>query len=301
MDVVITNLHDRLETRWSYQFIGEQGMRAAWPAEKALFDGRRRHGQPVLHPTWKDIIAALKTAAALAGANGTVILATGHAGATPQCVAGTAGCDPTVGRVTFDQFSTLVIDQSVAFYKTTPPGSGGAKFPSAAEKDQHRIEQAEALNTAKGKEAFIKSLTDKKQAPAAIKDALEAAAKATKRKARRAIYEAIGAAMAKPKLKRIVLLSCAVGSATKFIDQLARDWGVQVAAYRQRVAFEDDDKNKVRAHLLTDTDGVGTNIPRAEIAPPNATDPKVGYIGLPHFLVQAKLSPIFLPEWYDGL
>jgi hypothetical protein len=301
MDVVITNLHEPLETRWSYQFIGEKGMRKAWPAENALFNNRRRYGQPALQPKWKDIIAALKAAAALAGANGTVILATGHAASTPQCIAGTKGCNPNVGKITFDQLKTLVIDQNVAFYKTTPAGKGGATFPSPADEDQHRIEEAEALKTPKGKEAFIKSLTNKNQAPAAIKYAIEAGTRAAERKALRDNYEAIGVALATPKVKRIVLLSCAVGSATKFIDQLARDWELEVAAYRQRVTFEEDDKDKVRAHLLTDAVGVGTNVPRAEIDPPNVSDPKVGYIGLP-LLISPKLNPFSLsPGWYEML
>jgi hypothetical protein len=66
------------------------------------------------------------------------------------------------------------------------------------------------------------------------------------------------------------------------VDQIATDWGVDIAAFKFRTACGFDAGSKARLWLNRDAkDGQGTNTMEARVYSPNLDDPNIAYVATP--------------------
>jgi hypothetical protein len=84
-------------------------------------------------------------------------------------------------------------------------------------------------------------------------------------------YDAIGGALRRHRVANVVFLSCNVGNATRFVDRIGQDWGVQITAYTRRVGVIEDNGGQARVYLYGDRPGSGTNTDRGRSEVPDAS------------------------------
>ena len=83
-------------------------------------------------------------------------------------------------------------------------------------------------------------------------------------------YDTIGRVLQRNGVANVVFLSCSIGGATRFVDQIAQDWGVRVTAFTRRVAVIEDEGGQWRVYLDGDSPGRGTNTERGRTEIPDA-------------------------------
>ncbi len=84
-------------------------------------------------------------------------------------------------------------------------------------------------------------------------------------------YQQVSAAFKQAKLRKVVFLTCNVGSSTDFLRKIANDWGVVIEAYKRRMVLTPQPSGRTRLHLQGDAPGHGTNVPASEENLPLAT------------------------------
>jgi len=95
------------------------------------------------------------------------------------------------------------------------------------------------------------------------------AGSARERLAIRAGYDTIGRLLRRNQVASVIFLSCSIGGATRFVDQIGEDWGVRVTAYTRRVAVIEDEGGQWRVYLDGDSPGRGTNTERGRTEVPD--------------------------------
>jgi len=95
------------------------------------------------------------------------------------------------------------------------------------------------------------------------------AANARQRLEIRAAYDRIGELLREFGVSNVTFLTCRVGNAEDFLNQIASDWGVTITAYQDRVAAMEDSEGLMRVYLEGDAEGRGTNTDRARHEIPN--------------------------------
>lgn len=95
------------------------------------------------------------------------------------------------------------------------------------------------------------------------------AGSARERLAVRGGYDTIGRLLRRNRVANVIFLSCSIGGATRFVDQIGEDWGVRVTAYTRRVAVIEDEGGQWRVYLDGDSPGRGTNTERGRTEVPD--------------------------------
>jgi hypothetical protein len=242
---------DPAEVAWAKQFAGEDAaVRKQFPA--APFGVRGRAAIPAV--SWESIVSTIEKAAVTAGCGGWIGLVSGHGGSgcshedvlVPMCPVSSR----RVATVYLDPHKRISFNQVTVFYKESP----GPPSKSQQENDQDVLS--------------CKIAGNKKVAQARLNT--------------RKFYERIGVALASNRLRRLAFLVCNIGASTAFMDQIATDWGVDVAAFKFRTACGFDTGNKARLWLNRDSkDGQGTNTMAARVFSPSLDDPNIAYVARP--------------------
>ena len=74
----------------------------------------------------------------------------------------------------------------------------------------------------------------------------------------------IGRILKRARVGRVVLLTCRVGNAIDFVQQISNLWEIPVMGYKKRVVGVIDQQGQARVYLQGDAPGTGTNISLAE-------------------------------------
>ena len=242
---------DPAEVAWAKQFAGEDAaVKKQFPS--APFNERGRAA--IRAVTWESIVSTIEKAAVMAGCGGWIGLVSGHGGSdcSHQDVL-VANCPVTSRRVAtvyLDPNKRISFNQVTVFYKESP----GPPSKSQEENDRDVLAGKIAGN--------------------------KAAAQA--RLNIRRFYDRIGVALSSNHLRRLAFLVCNIGASTAFVDQIATDWGVDIAAFKFRTACGFDTGNKARLWLARDSkDGQGTNTMQARVYSPSLDDPNIAYVARP--------------------
>ena len=197
------------------------------------------HGRP----TVAQVLSAVQTAARLALRNGTIIFNVGH-GASDD------GGNRSVGMVDLAPHGCFRIRQNMVFYGVDPDGAGG------------RTSQQESNRR------FIQNYGDSRDP-----SLRSVAAAARESEEFRAKYDRIGEILRRAEVRSLVFLTCRIGNATTFLDQMSRDWAVQILAYKKRIAIGEDTGGQIRVYFHGDAEGRGSSVEAARYSlPPEGTD-----------------------------
>jgi hypothetical protein len=202
------DVNDRL---WAAQFVAANDEVKVEKAAKGLVVLDRAKQEVTKKPDWAKMLKGLEDAATASSPDGVVLLLGGHSGALCHGQAHCSEEDEKVGSIWFDPDQTLAFDQRVAFYDVLEPFN--KKTPQ--EKDRDTVNDPAKKNTQEAKNA-------------------------QERLDLRKTYDAVGKILRDASLRRFVFLSCAVGSATKFVDKVSKDWGVQLGTYKKSVSLQLD-------------------------------------------------------------
>jgi len=196
------------------------------------------------------VLKATETAALEVKADGQIIYAVGHGGAGDSGVAGQADFAPK---------KAFRVSQFLAYYNDRT----GTWIGQSITEMEAELREAEALHgkkSAKAKKAWCGKY---------IEDACKVArGQVMDIKKLQPHYVALGKIFKENPVKRIVLLTCNVGNAYDFLDELATDLNVPVTAYTVRVMSRWEKKNgktRVWMYLEGDTPGNGTNVDSAAV------------------------------------
>jgi hypothetical protein len=220
MDVIVFQANGRDEPTWAAQFVAASPRtRASIPMPAAA--------------TRAQVVTILRSAATRASRGGTVILLVGHGGA----VAG----DPMAGMVDLAPQRRFRLEELIVFYDTDPDGPGPAG------------------STERADTGVLSDFADaqRRHDAALVRGLANAVRQAHDNQALRRDYLAAGRALAG--VQRVVFLACNVGRSTRFIDKIARDWGIEVQAYRRQVATTGNADGR-HLFLMPDAVGRGTNV-----------------------------------------
>jgi hypothetical protein len=216
------------DKKWANQFVGyDSTTRVAIDTGSA--------------PDWTQMIGHVKRAAAQAGSGGVVMFLSGH-GVEADAT------DPSSSWVSLCNGGKVKINPDLVFYGIDPDGKGPAK--AKKDFDDVQIKLADSLKTADGKAAYLE---DRKEMPAAkVKEAMaqdiQTAESSRKRRQLYEQYREMGNLLSSAGVSRVVFLACNIGKDTKMIDQIGKDWGVEVVAYKQFITLQERD-GKVRLFL----------------------------------------------------
>jgi hypothetical protein len=246
MDVIVTCRQARA-LRWARQF------RDANPAGRALIEMNLRGSRTARRDA---AVTVYEAAARQAGNRGSVIISVGHGGAdATSAAAGMADLAPD---------GDFRIQHAEVFY---PRRESDRTIIEAAA--QYRPRQCrDAIR--RGRSGGLPS--EEEQLVMLLR--CRGAADAGSRQEYRRQYEAIGAAFRTNRLREIIFLTCNIGSATVFVDQIATDWRVSVVAYQRRVLFNEygeGSDSHIRVYLEGDSEGRGTNTDRARTELPTVS------------------------------
>lgn len=217
-----------------------------WARQYAAADNKNRSIVEMGHGNLASAaVRASEIAARQAGRDGSVIYAVGHGGVGTQSTSATADLAPK---------RQLQISQFLAFYdaQTAWPGK------SIRQMETDLI----SINHKKLKRAAAKKKVDawcrtyiRSNCPIAQRQVLDLPRV-------QHLYDEVIEIYHRQPVYRIILLTCNVGNATAFVDEVSTDFGVPVLAYRRRVMSQRHGL-KVRMFLEGDVAGAGTNTDRA--------------------------------------
>ena len=200
-------------------------------------------------PDWSQMITHVKRAAGQAGSGGVVFFLSGH-GVEADTT------DPSSSWVSLCNGGKVKLNPGLVFYGVDPDGKGPKK--SEKDWDDFQIKEGDSLKTAEGR---AKYLEERNQMPAAKqKEAMAQTLGLTESsRERRQLYEnykQMGALLSSAGVSRVVFLACNIGKDTKMLDQISKDWAVEVVAYRQFITLQEQD-GKVRMFLSPTRAGNG--------------------------------------------
>jgi hypothetical protein len=206
---------NQLDSAWADQFVAANARVRAEKAAQGLVALDRDKQRAPNNPGWATMVAQIKQAAAAAGSGGIVLLLGGHSASACLNADGSLNprCDQAAqkaGTITLDPAKKVRFTQDTVFYdqKATPYDLWTPKG-----RDQEIVGDPKRKNTPEGRAA-------------------------QERLTLRARYEEIGKALRDAGLERFTFLSCAVGASPLFMDKLAKDWGVEVVAFKRKMVLD---------------------------------------------------------------
>lgn len=259
--VVVHASSKAVELDWANQFAGlDAQVKAQFPAVD--FASRSSVVSKITGFTWTDVVTAVSAAASQAGANGVVIIVSGHGGAVPNNPdGGVLNWDPNDGDVDLDWTRTkirkgLFWDDMVARYLDPIP-FGNPPNQKGIDEKNIREKRGDFQITQKRHEAF---------------EALDK----------------IGQALRANNVKRLTFTSCTAGRATRFLKRLAKICGTEIACFNQKTrVFNDVNAGAGKSRLILDADtnrdGLpgSTNILSARVFSPDLDNPAIAFVATP--------------------
>ena len=225
------------DKKWASQFVANE------PTSRVAIDTGTA-------PDWAQMIANVKRAAAQAGSGGVVMFLGGHGVEADST-------DPSSSWVSLCNGGKVTINPDLVFYGIDPDGKGPSK--SKKHDDDFQIKQADNLKTTEGKAAFLeeqKAVMSLAKAKVAMAQVIDLAESSKKRRQLYENYKQMGALLSSAGVSRVVFLACNIGKDTKMLDQIGKDWGVEVVAYKQFITLQERD-GKVRLFLSPTRAGNG--------------------------------------------
>lgn len=247
MDVIVTS-RERRWLGWARQF------RDANPTGRGLIEMNLRGNQTARRGA---AVTVYGTAAGQAGNQGSVIISVGHGGA--------GATSPAAGMADLAPDGHFRIQHAEVFY----PMRQSDRTLIAGVSSDYRPRQCRDV-IRRGRSGGLPP----DDPDFVMWHRCRGAVGARARQEYRRQYEAIGAAFRTNRLREVIFLSCNIGSATLFVDQIAIDWGVPVVAYQRRVLvneFGQGSDRHLRVYLEGDSEGRGTNTDRARTELPTAS------------------------------
>ena len=226
-----------------------------WARQFVAADPQARAVVEMTGPGADAVVEATERAATLAGAEGWVIYAVGHGGA------GGEG-HPEAGQADLAPRRGLRVTQFVAYYDAATPwaaATGEALRPIRQMDEDLRAAQAVAGRRAR-RDAERGWCTTYVVDPHA--GCGQALAQMRDRSRVQPYYDRVAQTFRTRPVRRVVLLTCNVGSAVAFLDELSTDFPVPVAAYTRRVMSRWERRGgqtRVWMFLDGDAEGDGTN------------------------------------------
>lgn len=277
--VVVNFVNARIseDNDWGKQFAGRDAELVKyypyqdWP--------ERAHTPINAKPNWALTVQAISAAAQLAGSGGTVYMLSGHGGSacvTPHTDNWDPLCRfPNEGVCTFDIDSVVKFSQKTVFYRTR----GNPTDLTQEESDDSTLWRG----WIDARKSFVPKFPKEQIVPANERDWETTAAG---RKKLRGLYDDIGRSMRANKVKRFVFLSCNLGRSPGMIDQIAKDWGVEVGCYKfLTTVLPGNNVKDGRARYILARDvakiGSGTNVEYARIDAMSLSDTTISYVGKP--------------------
>jgi len=264
----------REDDTWARQFAGDDSSLVSFYAPQNFPPGtnlpdfpiRKRIAIAAHVPTWDAFMHGIEDAAALAGSGGLIFLLGGHGGSA--CVDQNDHIDPRcrdreVGTVFFDPDFRLGFNQDVVTYRDIKR--------DLMNQSLHDVDMKAILDRKTGS---VRPLGKKHHTNAGQRwEAWNH-------------YDRIGKILRYRNIFRIVFLSCSLGGSPDFMDDIARDWGAQVAAFKFHVTVipaENLDDRKARFVFKSDmnTPGQGTNVATARVFTPSLDDNSIAYVAKP--------------------
>jgi hypothetical protein len=201
-------------------------------------------------PDWTQMLGHVKRAASQAGSGGVVMFLSGHGVEADST-------DASSSWVSLCNGGKVKLNPDLVFYATDPDGKGPGK--SKKEFDDAQIKLADSLKTSDGRAAFLDERTPVMplaKAKEALAQEIEVAESSRKRRQLYENYKQMGSMLSSAGVTRVVFLACNIGKDTKMIDQIGKDWGVEVVAYKQFITLQEKD-GKVRIFLSPTRAGNG--------------------------------------------
>lgn len=180
------------------------------------------HREMIAFDSKKATAQNFEDAAKRAGTGGTVIVSLGHGADATTAHCGNTLCspnDPSIGSAQLSPDGKLTIDAELISFIDRPESE--KKSDESLQKRAKDPKEAKQLN---GSEK--RRLVELKEKEARVKAFLD-----------------IGKSFRAAGIKEVDLLTCRVGNATLFVQRIADLWGVDVAAYKERVGAGADNKN----------------------------------------------------------
>ena len=220
---------------WARQYV------AASPSDRAIVE--------LTASTPEAVLAASRTAATQAGASGQIVYAVGHGG---------AGSAPQSGQVDFAPNRGFRVSQFMVYDNDLTQTWTGRSVVEI----ERALHAAEALPRARQRRArrdwcdrYVAEHCDLAWQQVHDLDAL------------RPQYQALCSLFHSSPVARVVLLTCNVGNAADFLDELSTDLGVPARAYTVRVMSRWETRGRSRhvwMYLEGDEPGYGTNNEHAD-------------------------------------
>ncbi|HET8546537.1 MAG TPA: hypothetical protein VFL57_00960 [Bryobacteraceae bacterium] len=212
-----------------------------WGRQYAAADPQNRRVVQMSDATAQAAVDATRAAAALASPGGRVIYATGHGAGSDR--------DGHAGNADFAPHRQLRVTQFVAFYDVS------TAYPRS-------VREMEAALPRRRSRGAIRRWCDEY-----IEDECLLSVQQLRDRSRvQPFYDQLAAVFHAQPVAVVILLTCNVGTATDFLDELSTDLGVRVRAYTRRVMSgrPGGRGTPVRMFLEGDAEGQGTNVPAAE-------------------------------------
>jgi hypothetical protein len=213
-----------------------------WGRQYAAADPQGRRVVQMSAATAQAAVDATQAAALLASPGGRVIYAVGHGGGSDR--------DARAGNADFAPNRQLRVTQFVAFYDDST-----SAYPRS-------VRQMEAELPPRGAQTRIRRWCDEY-----IEHECRLGVQQLRDRSRvQPLYDQLGVIYRAHPVGVVILLTCNVGSAVEFLDELATDLGVPVRAYTRRVMSgrPGGRRARVRMFLEGDDEGQGTNVQLAE-------------------------------------
>jgi hypothetical protein len=253
------------DTQWATQFAGQD---AALVKEYPYQDWPMRAHRPISgKATWAAAVKGISVAAQVAGAGGTVLLLSGHSGSActigditdPRCRF------PNEGSVTLDFGGLVKFSHKTVFYRSTFSG---------LEKSQEWEDESTLWRGKNPKEMTVPLIERNWENTAAG------------RKKIRGFYDEIGKVLRVNEVKQFAILSCNLGNSLGMVQQIAKDWGVEVGCYKfLTTVLPGNNLKDGKARFILARDkakiGSGTNVEMARFDTPSFLDTTIALLCQP--------------------
>ncbi len=261
--VVVHSKASAVEKSWSNQYAGLDAETRKEFDGIADFDKRVKQVFTIQDLTWDSIVQTMTSAAQAAGQDGVVVIASGHGARIPHdTFGGMVNWDPTehnVDKTWNDENkvgSGLFWDEVTTIYTTVI--SQFSNPPTRQKEDQASVA---------GKKSNAK-LAQKRL------DAFDA-------------YDKIGKALKAAGVRRLTFTVCCFGEASGFVDRIASNFGIEVAAFTENtVVFDEFTSFKItpsKARMVIEGDAKikdqKSNTRLARVNSPDLDDNSIAYVG----------------------
>jgi hypothetical protein len=222
-----------------------------WARQYVAADRRNRALIALAHSTASAVLDATRAATAGAGRDGQIIYAVGHGG---------AGAGAQAGQADFAPRRAFRVSQFLAFYNDQTGSWQGPSIPTI----EQELRQIRAIRS-----RSVRRREERAWCGRYIADGCATArGQVLDLRNLQPHYLELGRIFRRSPVQRIYLLTCNVGNASGFLNELATDLGVPVVAYTERVMSRWEVRRGQPRHvwmfLEGDQPGHGSNNDRAD-------------------------------------